>query len=400
MENDRRKIELLNALLLSMPGTPVIYYGDEIGMGDNYLSRRPRRRAHADAMVVRPQRRVLAAPIRSGSTCRRSWTRSTASRRSMSRRSSASPASLLNWMQRLIAVREQHRAFGRGTLRFLYPRNRKVLPICASTSDETILCVANLSRIGAGGRARPVALPRRACRSSCSARSAFPPIGDLPYLLTLPAYGFFWFVLADARPSCRAGTRRARAAARIHHPGARATARRRRRRGASGAQLERDVLPHFLPRQRWFAAKDSGDRRARGCADRRASPATRTRLLLPSRRRAARRASAQRYFLPLSALLGRGAAAAGAPMLSFTLAKSAAGRGSARSSTPPRRALRSRPVAAMRAGDAIATRAGGSAPLQRQPALRDRLESRTAPVSSVGVEQSNSLVRSSATGDR
>ena len=149
----------MNGLLLSHAGNagPLLRRRDRHGR--QLLSRRPRRRAHADAMVGRPQRRLLAAPTRARSTCRRSWTRSTASRPSMSRRSRRDAVSLLNWMRRMIGVRKQHKAFGRGTLSFLYPRNRKVLAYLREHEDESILCVANLSRAGAGRGARPLRMP-------------------------------------------------------------------------------------------------------------------------------------------------------------------------------------------------------------------------------------------------
>ena len=210
LENDRRKIELMNALLLSMPGTPVIYYGDEIGMGDNiYLGDRDGVRT---PMQWSPDRNGGFSPRRPGAAlpAARSRTRSTASRRSTSRRSSASPATLLNWMRRMIAVRRSHQA--------LRPRHAcasstrataRSWPICASTRARRILCVANLSRAPQAVRARSLRLQGpRAGRAD--RRRRFPPIGDLPYLLTLPAYGFYWFELASAPRARHASARRRR----------------------------------------------------------------------------------------------------------------------------------------------------------------------------------------------
>ena len=114
--------------------------------GRQRLSRRPQRRAHADAVVAGPQRRVLARRSRRGWSRRRSWTRSTATKRSTSKRRPADPHSLLMWMRRNIAVRRQYQAFGRGTFRLLYPKNRKILAYLREHDGIAILCVANLAR--------------------------------------------------------------------------------------------------------------------------------------------------------------------------------------------------------------------------------------------------------------
>ncbi|HEY8578351.1 MAG TPA: maltose alpha-D-glucosyltransferase, partial [Beijerinckiaceae bacterium] len=143
--NDRRKIELLNFLLFSMPGTPVVYYGDEIGMGDNiYLGDRDGVRTPMQWSPDRnggfsradPQRLFLPAIQDSiyGFTAVNVEAQL------------AAPASLLNWMRRMIAVRRNGRSLSRGALRFLYPDNRKVLAYLRETEEETVLCVANVSR--------------------------------------------------------------------------------------------------------------------------------------------------------------------------------------------------------------------------------------------------------------
>ncbi len=193
LENDRRKIELLNSLLFSMPGTPVVYYGDEIGMGDNiYLGDRDGVRTPMQWSVDRnggfsradPAKLFLPAiqdPIYGFNAVN-------------VEAQLASPSSLLTWMRRMVAVRRSHLAFGRGGLRFLYPSNRKVLAYLRETATERILCVVNVSRapqaveldLGEFKGAVPVEL---------TAGSLFPPIGGVPYLLTLPAYCFFWFRL-------------------------------------------------------------------------------------------------------------------------------------------------------------------------------------------------------------
>jgi len=195
LENDRRKIELLNSLLMSMPGSPVIYYGDEIGMGDNiFLGDRNGVRT---PMQWSPDRnagfsradpaRLYLPPIMDAVYGYEAVNVEAQSR---------SPTSLLNWMKRLIAARKGHPSFGRGTLTFLYPTNRKVFAYLRQIDSETVLCVANLSRAP-----QPAQLDLTAFRGRTPiellGRSAFPPIGDLPYFITLPAYGFYWFVLAE-----------------------------------------------------------------------------------------------------------------------------------------------------------------------------------------------------------
>ena len=195
LDNDRRKIELLNSLLMSMPGTPIVYYGDEIGMGDNiYLGDRdavrtpmqwsPDRNAgfsHADPA------RLYLPPIMDPLYGYEAVNIEAQSR---------SSSSLLNWMKSLIAARRAHLAFGRGRLEFLYPGNRKTIAYLREYERETILCVANLSRAP-----QPVELDLSAYKGRVPVEllgnTTFPPIGDLPYFITLPSYGFYWFLLTE-----------------------------------------------------------------------------------------------------------------------------------------------------------------------------------------------------------
>ncbi len=193
MENDIDRIKLMNSLLLSMPGSPIIYYGDEIGMGDNiYLGDRngvrtpmqwsPDRNAgfsHTD-----PQRLYLP-PIMDPVYGYEAVNVEAQSR---------DPSSLLNWMRLILEVRRGCRAFGRGRFQFLRPGNRKILAYLREYAGETILCVANLAR-----SAQPVELDLAAYRGripvELTGRTPFPPVGTLPYLLTLPGHGFYWFRL-------------------------------------------------------------------------------------------------------------------------------------------------------------------------------------------------------------
>ena len=194
MENDPDRIKLMNSLLLSMPGSPIIYYGDEIGMGDNiYLGDRNGVRTpmqwspdrNAGFSRADPQRLYLP-PIMDPIYGYEAVNVEAQLR---------DPSSLLNWMKRMLAVRKGSRAFGRGTLSFLTPGNRKILAYLREFDGEAILCVANLSR---AAQAVELDLARFKARVPVEllGRTAFPPIGELPYMLTLPAHGFYWFRLA------------------------------------------------------------------------------------------------------------------------------------------------------------------------------------------------------------
>ena len=195
LEHDRRRVELMNYLLLSMPGTPVIYYGDEIGMGDNIHL--------GDRDGVRTP--MQWSPDRNGG-----FSRADPSRLVLPpimdplygyeavnvEAQSGDRHSLLNWMRRAIAVRRQYQVFGRGNFRLLYPKNRKILAYLREHEGRTILCVANLARTP---QAVELDLSEFAGRMpiELDGGSIFPPIGQLTYLLTLPPYGFYWFLLAD-----------------------------------------------------------------------------------------------------------------------------------------------------------------------------------------------------------
>ncbi len=254
LERDRRRIELMNGLLLSMPGTPVIYYGDEIGMGDNiFLGDRDGVRT---PMQWSPDRNGGFSKVDPAQLVLPTIQDALYGFQAVNVEAQArDPHSLLNWMRRMLAVRRRSRAFGRGSMRLLYPGNRKVLAYLREHEDDTILCVFNLSR-----SAQAVELDLSALAGHVPVEmlggTAFPPIGQLPYLLTLPPYGFYWFVLAaekalppwhvptpEALPDLRTLVLRAGVKDFLD------TAVRR--------ELERDVLPAWLPKRRWFAAKDA-----------------------------------------------------------------------------------------------------------------------------------------------
>jgi maltose alpha-D-glucosyltransferase/alpha-amylase len=193
LENDRRKIELMNALLFSLPGTPIIYYGDEIGMGDNvYLGDRNGVRtpmqwnADRNAGFSRANPQRLYLPVNIDPEYHYEAVNVETQQRN--------PHSLLWWMKRSIAQRKQFRAFGRGTLEFLYPSNRKVLAFFRHYENERILVVANLSRFSQG-----VALDLQKFQGETLLEifgvSRFPPITQEPYFLSLAPYSFYWFQL-------------------------------------------------------------------------------------------------------------------------------------------------------------------------------------------------------------
>jgi maltose alpha-D-glucosyltransferase / alpha-amylase len=259
MENDRARMELLNSLLMSMPGTPIIYYGDEIGMGDNiFLGDRDTVRTpmqwtgdrNAGFSRAEPARLYLP-PIMDPVYGYESVNVEAQSR---------SAGSLLNWMKRIIAVRKAHKAFGRGILEFLHPGNRKILAYLREHEDEAILCVANLSR-----SAQPVELDLSRFRGRVPVEllggSSFPPLGDLPYLLTLPGHSFYWFRLArDAEPpGWHRETPRLVEPPVVVLPAGRAPVGRTRDiplrlAPRQIAQLARAALPRFLGARPWFPA--------------------------------------------------------------------------------------------------------------------------------------------------
>lgn len=194
--NNRRRIELMNALLFALPGTPVIYYGEEIGMGDNiYLGDRNSVRTpmqwgpDRNAGFSRANPQKLYLPIIIDPEYHYEAVNVEAQQNN--------PNSLLWWMKRLIALRKQYKAFGRGSLQFLHPENRKILAFLRRYENEHILVVANLSRF-----VQYVELDLSEFQGylpiELFGRTPFPTIGRLPYLLTLSPHSFYWFRLDPA----------------------------------------------------------------------------------------------------------------------------------------------------------------------------------------------------------
>ena len=261
LDNDLERIKLMNSLLLSMPGAPIIYYGDEIGMGDNvFLGDRNGLRTpmqwspdrNAGFSRADPQRLYL--PPIMDPVYGYEAVNVEAQMRDRS--------SLLNWMKRMLQVRRSSQAFGRGTLRLIRPGNRRVLVYLRQHGGDTILCVANLAR-----SAQPVELDltehKGAVPIELLGRAAFPPIGELPYLLTLPGYAFYWFRLsreAEAPPWHDERTAREDLPILVLIDGwrsffpERVDPWRRNLAEALRSQLEGRVIPGFLATQRWAAA--------------------------------------------------------------------------------------------------------------------------------------------------
>jgi len=196
--NHRRRIELMNGLLFSLPGTPVIYYGDEIGMGDNiYLGDRNGVRTpmqwspDRNAGFSKAKSQQLYLPVIADAE----YHYETVNVETLQN----NPHSLLSWTKRLILLRKRHKAFGRGSLEFLDPENRKVLAYLRRYQDELILVIANLSRF-----VQCVELDLSGMRGMIPVEmfghTEFPPIGDRPYFFTLGPHAFYWLSLEPRRP--------------------------------------------------------------------------------------------------------------------------------------------------------------------------------------------------------
>jgi len=249
MDNDRRKIELMNSLLLSFPGTPLIYYGDEIGMGDNiYLGDRNGVRT---PMQWTPDRNGgfsrcdparLYLPMIMDPVYGYEAVNVEAQSRSL--------ASLLSWTKRLISVRKSSKVFGRGSWSFIRPANRAVLVYVRQYENEVVLCVANLSR-SAQAAEIDLAPWRGRVPFELLGRTNFPPIGDVPYIVTLGPYGFFWFLLREPDASTVEVPRTwAEFETLVVTDGWNSLLH-----GRSKSVLERDVLPAFLASRRWYAER-------------------------------------------------------------------------------------------------------------------------------------------------
>jgi maltose alpha-D-glucosyltransferase/alpha-amylase len=222
-------------------------------------------------------------------------------------------------MRRIVHVRQQQQAFGRGTLALLYPGNRKILAYIRDHQDQTILCVANLSR---SAQAVELDLSRYKDRVPVEmlAGTSFPPIGDLPYLLTLPAYGFYWFVLAEKAhlPPWHVVTPEPLPdlITLLMREGWRDLLT-----GRNGPPLTGDILPAYLMKQRWFAAKGQRIAAVKVAAGAELAGSGQRFLLGFFDVETRGPGAAQRYFMPLAQRWEEAVIATASPLLPYVLAK-------------------------------------------------------------------------------
>ncbi|MGQ0702629.1 MAG: maltose alpha-D-glucosyltransferase [Gemmatimonadales bacterium] len=251
VENNRRRIELLNSILFSFPGTPVIYYGDEIGMGDNiYLGDRNGVRTPMQWSADRNGGFSRASPARLYSPLIMDPVYGYEAINVEAQL--GDPYSLLNWTRHMVSLRKLFKVFGRGSIEFLHPANRKILAYRRWYDGEQVLCVANLSRF-----AQPFELDLSAFAGMTPIEMLgyveFPRIGKAPYPLTLGPYGFLWFELhgepevvaavpQEPEPAVAIAADPAAGWSALFTP-------------ANLALLEQTVLPEYLPKQRWFGRK-------------------------------------------------------------------------------------------------------------------------------------------------
>jgi len=248
--NHRRRIELMNGLLFSSPGTPAVYYGDEIGMGDNiYLGDRNGVRTpmqwsgDRNAGFSRANPQKLYLPVIIDPEYHYEVVNVEAQQ--------SNPHSLLWWMKRMISLRKRFKAFGRGAVEFLHPENPKILAFLRCHDHEQILVVANLSRfvqyveLDLSSRSGMIPI-------ELFGRTEFPPIADRPYFLTLGPHTFYWFLLQPGRSSYEA--------LEVGRPGHSLPLLWAEEdwneifQGKTKGDLEKIVLG-YLPKRRWFGGK-------------------------------------------------------------------------------------------------------------------------------------------------
>jgi maltose alpha-D-glucosyltransferase/alpha-amylase len=253
MENSRPRIELMISLLFSMPGTPIVYYGDEIGMGDNfYLGDRNGVRtpmqwsSDRNAGFSRADPARLYLPVIMDPVYGYEAINVEAQERS--------PFSLLHWTKRMIALRREYPVFGRGSLEFIRTDNRKVLTYVRRYEGDTILCVANLSRV-----VQPVQIPLAPFAGltpvELLGQTQLPKIGEQPYFVTLAPYGFYWFRLQEVVVPTTLRT----VPIVDEHPAVPAlfagVVWDATLDGSMRGIIEKHALQPFLQRQRWFGGK-------------------------------------------------------------------------------------------------------------------------------------------------
>ena len=248
VDNNRRRVELLNSLLLSFPGTPIIYYGDEIGMGDNiYLGDRngvrtpmqwnaDRNAGFSTATPARLYSPVIMDPV---------WGYQAVNVEAQQ----GDPSSLLNWIRNMIALRKLFTVFGRGSIEFLDTSNRKILAYIRKYGEQQVLCVANLSRF-----AQPADLNLSKLEGTTPVEMLgyveFPAITQQPYRLSMAPYSFLWLELQPRAEPIESGAEAAEQTPLDASNGWEGLFG-----GVNRERLEAVVLAEYLLKQRWFGAK-------------------------------------------------------------------------------------------------------------------------------------------------
>ena len=264
MDNSRPKIQLMNSLLFSLPGTPIVYYGDEIGMGDNiYLSDRYGVRTPMQWSADRnagfsqaPFEQLFLPPIMDPVTGFQALN---------VQQQQLDPSSLLNWMKQLIRLRKCYKVFGRGSIEILTPSNRKILAYVRKYENETVLVVANLSRYPQAAEL-PLSAYQGVAPVEMFGLSTFPIVSDAPYVITLGPYQFYWLLLSklpESLPtpsSTLEQTQLAESSAQVRS-GIRIVEIKSEdpwrdlTTGPLKTKFETEVLPDFISRQRWYGGK-------------------------------------------------------------------------------------------------------------------------------------------------
>ncbi|MDO1445611.1 maltose alpha-D-glucosyltransferase [Rhodocytophaga aerolata] len=246
LDNSRKKIELMNTLLFSLPGTPVVYYGDEIGMGDNYyLGDRDGVRTPMQWSVDRnagfssANPHQLYLPVIIDPEYKYESVNVETQQKNLS--------SLLWWMKRVIAMRKRFKAFSRGDIKFLSPANAKVLTFTRTYENETILVIANLSRFS---QAVELDLPsyKGFIPIEVFSQNRFPAIKEEPYLFTLGSHAYYWFLLQDERVQLGQGLD-------TDTPQLNLTTWESMVESANMQRLQQKVLPAYIKSCRWFGGK-------------------------------------------------------------------------------------------------------------------------------------------------
>ncbi len=246
MDNDREKIELLNILLLSLPGTPVLYYGDEIGMGDNYyLGDRDGVRTpmqwnnNVNAGFSEANPHALYLPVIQDTEYSYQWVNV--------KRQEENPNSLLNWTRKILSKRREYKVFGRGSLEWLYPENGRVLAFIRAYEDEKMLVVVNLSRHSQSVQLNLSAYQGMKIREAFG-RTYFNEIDQSPYQITLAGHGYYWLQLESAAVNSRDVRQLDRIYLSLQQPSDLFSKSNLR-------LLQKEVLPVYLRSVSWTGAK-------------------------------------------------------------------------------------------------------------------------------------------------